>query len=597
MDSTYKANQHDFPLVVFTTFDRRRRVLLIGQCVTISETTLDFKWILTSFVELNDGVMPRVIFTDRATAILRSVREVFRTNTVHFTCLYHIKGNVKQQALKANLDADAVQADFVKMIFAPTEEVFLSRLGKLQGKYPALHGYLADLRPVRRLFAQFARMDIFCLAANSTQSVESMHHAIKNNADLNMRNVAGILKHLDKFSKEAVTIKAMADCEVEAGVALTTRQYGKFEPVFTLVRELFSPFVLEFIVGELSKLYNLDFQHLSFANVVEYIQRCKETIEEEQVVPHRFDAALTEDDSSNLWFIVTPRDSDDSDFTNFIVCFNTRSGKLLCECDTPIHGGLVCSHFLVLLLGQNEVFFHRFLIHAHYCVQPNTELIKLVRLARGQQDQLTQDYCTAYLAAANEQWNHVFDADILIPVTPVTSASEASGKRRELSKKLKRIHPQQLELVDAFLDELIEAARPEVISSTSTMITDELVIAKRSSSKESDHASSTATVFKRQSKPYKAAQQACGNLPVQLKQQAAKRKASALEESDADRHLGGTTTTEFNTQPGSPQPITQFTLVQGSIIHAENLVQEPADTDPIPIAIARPRRPVIRLNL
>jgi len=108
MDSTYKANQHDFPLVVFTTFDRRRRVLLIGQCVTISETTLDFKWILTSFVELNDGVMPRVIFTDRATAILRSVREVFRTNTVHFTCLYHIKGNVKQQALKANLDADAV---------------------------------------------------------------------------------------------------------------------------------------------------------------------------------------------------------------------------------------------------------------------------------------------------------------------------------------------------------------------------------------------------------------------------------------------------------------------------------------------------------
>jgi len=103
LDATYVANKHDFPLVIVSTLDQNGRVLLLCQCITTSETTIDYKWILRMYMELTEAPEPKVIMTDRAPAILSAVHSEL-PNTIHLCCQFHLYGNLKQQSLKFHLD-------------------------------------------------------------------------------------------------------------------------------------------------------------------------------------------------------------------------------------------------------------------------------------------------------------------------------------------------------------------------------------------------------------------------------------------------------------------------------------------------------------
>ncbi|CAG8843707.1 6295_t:CDS:2, partial [Racocetra persica] len=87
MDCTYKTNRFKMPLLNI-----------------VGEEEKDYKWALTQFIRIFDGVQkPGVIVTDRELALMNALRLIF-PNSKNLLCVWHISKNVlkncKPQFLK-----------------------------------------------------------------------------------------------------------------------------------------------------------------------------------------------------------------------------------------------------------------------------------------------------------------------------------------------------------------------------------------------------------------------------------------------------------------------------------------------------------------
>ena len=506
------------------------------------------------YMELTEAPEPKVIMTDRAPAILSAVHSEL-PNTIHLCCQFHLYGNLKQQSLKFHLDPLAVENDFKRVVFAPTDRVLISRMEALQGSYPALKQYLHGFMEVRRLWAQCWRTDIFCADANTTQAIESLNHAIKANGALNKANLGQLIQHLDKYSKEGLTVRAQKHAHKELGVAVKTTQFPRFQPLFSHMREFSTTFAIQCLVDELAKLYNFKCRTMCMEELLTFLRTREAELQEEDTLPDRLTNCFTEEISDWLFFMINNRDSPN---IHDLVAFHPNTGKLVCSCDTPKHGGLPCAHFLVAMLECNDVFFHPYLVHPRYWKCPDDhEYVQLTRVAKGKHALVTLQYSTVYRQTACITWQAIRPDVSEPPQSTVATATVHAKKLKDMAKKLKQLPYEQLGIIDEAIEDAYDSIRPTSISTSAAIIPSDLTIASTKEKSKRAASSSSPPVTQRQRKPYKLSQQARGDLPVQLKQQAAKRRAVEYEDNDNEQDARETSTlvlptpSELTSDPGS----------------------------------------------
>ncbi|GAU44185.1 hypothetical protein TSUD_87450 [Trifolium subterraneum] len=95
MDSTYKTNKYNMPLFEIVVFTSTERTYNVGFAWLTNEKEDNFIWALQQLRSLvrNEGSLPKVILTDRYTALMNVVGQVFPTSAA-MVCRVHVQKNV-----------------------------------------------------------------------------------------------------------------------------------------------------------------------------------------------------------------------------------------------------------------------------------------------------------------------------------------------------------------------------------------------------------------------------------------------------------------------------------------------------------------------
>ncbi|XP_045812312.1 protein FAR1-RELATED SEQUENCE 5-like [Trifolium pratense] len=94
-DTTYRTNNQYRPLAAFLGFDNHRKSVLFGAALLYDETAATFDWLFTTFLKCMSNKKPQTIYTDQATALLKSVPNIFQ-GVFHGLCSWHMSENAKK---------------------------------------------------------------------------------------------------------------------------------------------------------------------------------------------------------------------------------------------------------------------------------------------------------------------------------------------------------------------------------------------------------------------------------------------------------------------------------------------------------------------
>ncbi|KAK2380670.1 protein FAR1-RELATED SEQUENCE [Trifolium repens] len=108
-DTTYRTNNQYRPLAAFMGFDNHRKSVLFGAALLYDETAATFDWLFTTFLRCMANKKPKTIYTDQATALLKSVPNIFE-GVFHGLCSWHMAENAKK-----NLGSRANSAFFYEL--------------------------------------------------------------------------------------------------------------------------------------------------------------------------------------------------------------------------------------------------------------------------------------------------------------------------------------------------------------------------------------------------------------------------------------------------------------------------------------------------
>lgn len=94
MDSTYRTNRFDMPLLHIVGRTNTNKTFTMAVCFLRRERTEDYEWALRAFQRLvGDHFRPKTIVTDRALALVNSIASVFPSSR-HVLCAWHVAKNI-----------------------------------------------------------------------------------------------------------------------------------------------------------------------------------------------------------------------------------------------------------------------------------------------------------------------------------------------------------------------------------------------------------------------------------------------------------------------------------------------------------------------
>ncbi len=159
MDSTYKTNKYNMPLFEIVGFTSTERTYNVGFAWLTNEKEDNFIWALQQLRSLvrNEGSLPKVILTDRDTALMNVVGQVFPTSAA-MVCRVHVQKNVGskiKELLKVRegeeVEKEIVWANlekaFMHLLYSDTVDVYGDRLmefRELCKKWPILLRYIEE---------------------------------------------------------------------------------------------------------------------------------------------------------------------------------------------------------------------------------------------------------------------------------------------------------------------------------------------------------------------------------------------------------------------------------------------------------------------
>ncbi|XP_076910426.1 protein FAR-RED IMPAIRED RESPONSE 1-like [Bidens hawaiensis] len=97
MDTTYNTNMYKWPFVQYIGVTSTSKSFCITHAVLLRERHKDFTWALERLKGmLEDYIEPRVIVTDRDSALMIACKQVF-PNATRNLCRWHIRENIKKK--------------------------------------------------------------------------------------------------------------------------------------------------------------------------------------------------------------------------------------------------------------------------------------------------------------------------------------------------------------------------------------------------------------------------------------------------------------------------------------------------------------------
>jgi len=94
IDSTYRVNQYNLPLIVYSGIDSYGRNILFALAIVNDETGTTHKWCMEKFFELHIK-HPNIVMTDQDLALVAVLDKEY-PNITNFLCQWHIKMNLKK---------------------------------------------------------------------------------------------------------------------------------------------------------------------------------------------------------------------------------------------------------------------------------------------------------------------------------------------------------------------------------------------------------------------------------------------------------------------------------------------------------------------
>ncbi|GAU41861.1 hypothetical protein TSUD_366080 [Trifolium subterraneum] len=159
MDSTYKTNKYNMPLFEIVGFTSTERTYNVGFAWLTNEKEDNFIWALQQLRSLvrNEGSLPKVILTDRDTALMNAVGQVFPTSAA-MVCRVHVEKNVgskikeivkvrQGEEVKQEIVWENLEKAFMHLLYSDTIDVYGDRLmefRELCKKWPRLLRYIEE---------------------------------------------------------------------------------------------------------------------------------------------------------------------------------------------------------------------------------------------------------------------------------------------------------------------------------------------------------------------------------------------------------------------------------------------------------------------
>jgi MULE transposase domain len=177
MDSTYKTNRFNMPLLIISAVNPFGTSYIIACCLMQNETAESYEFALQSFVQLFEPLTVEVstIITDQDFSLKKAIEVVF-PKAAHQLCWWHLEANVRKN-FATNAD---LCSQFSRFMYAPTvdeaETLFVDmyKEGSLREK-----AYLKRLYDIKD---KFVLAWISCnrnMGIRSTQRAESINHVFK----------------------------------------------------------------------------------------------------------------------------------------------------------------------------------------------------------------------------------------------------------------------------------------------------------------------------------------------------------------------------------------------------------------------------------
>ncbi|GAU16259.1 hypothetical protein TSUD_298910 [Trifolium subterraneum] len=159
MDSTYKTNKYNMSLFEIVGFTSTERTYNVGFAWLTNEKEDNFIWALQQLRSLvrNEGSLSKVILTDRDTALMNVVAQVFPTSAA-LVCRVHVEKNVgskikalvkvrQGEEVKEGIVWENLEKAFMHLLTSDTIDVYGDRLmefRELCKKWPKLLRYIEE---------------------------------------------------------------------------------------------------------------------------------------------------------------------------------------------------------------------------------------------------------------------------------------------------------------------------------------------------------------------------------------------------------------------------------------------------------------------
>lgn len=150
MDSTYKTNRFNMPLLNICAVTGNNMVVQVGLVFMSGEKKPDYKWAMSQWREVmeeNQIPEPTAVTTDRETALIAALDELFPYSN-HFLCRWHVNMNVLSKTKKwfpapvkgahhyqRHPQFRAFLGDWNSLLLSGNEEEYNTRLARMRTVY------------------------------------------------------------------------------------------------------------------------------------------------------------------------------------------------------------------------------------------------------------------------------------------------------------------------------------------------------------------------------------------------------------------------------------------------------------------------------
>ena len=455
-DITHKTHRYEMPLSLFVGFDRNMQNIVFAQGLLADESKHSHSWFFRQIIEAT-GIHPTVIITDSDPAVDAAVKEVF-TTTYPIHCAFHITQNLHKNLRKPLGDQyEKFLRDFYLCRNSIVQTTFHDRFAKLIEDYPQSKCYLEGLYTSKEYWAHSYTSFKFTGGMIASSRVESVNACIKKmlfNSDVSlcelMSEIHKLLDEQDKRNRYQDWMLAIPSVKNLEQVNFLFTKLDK------CCQSFLTPVILKLQRDEINQsLYYtaslVDQQDIIAINDESYDDKCAESPE---ATINQLIEVCGSNNIKEIWAI---------EVENLLKAKHhvilLKNDAHICSCLMVIRKGIVCRHYLRVMLNTCEARFHIRLIPSRWYQKDKDASHEPFVVADKFHDNTStnaiQENNISYLSAIDKEKEDLLDRRMNLLDEKVMYSTLHGTYKRALQKALqtKSRSLRLIEILEEFADE------------------------------------------------------------------------------------------------------------------------------------------------